>query len=60
MPPINVSPAPDNAAACLSERSLKRLTPRELMRTMRISMAVGRHILPSLRKYYSKPCYLTA
>lgn len=56
---INASPAPDNAAACLSERSLRRLTPREMARTMRISMAITRHILPSLlRKKTRTPEHL--
>ena len=59
MPPIADFPAPDNAAACLSERSLRRLTPREFLRTVRISLAVTRHILPSLlRKKNRTPARL--
>ena len=42
------TPAPDNAAARLNDRSLRRLTPRELIRTIRISMAINRHIIPGL------------
>jgi ubiquinone biosynthesis protein len=59
LPPIAASPAPDNAAACLSERSLRRLTPRELARSMRISMAITRHIVPGLlRKKNRTPARL--